>query len=98
MDSIWPAEPVRDILETIGSPSIETGIHVGAMNQQGMTIRGMYEGGPQERVLAARYRLWAKQTADSWPRTSRVLSGLAESYERRAQHQDARAEVRADTE
>jgi hypothetical protein len=97
-DSIWPAEPVRDILETIGSPSMETGLHMGAMNQQGMTIRGMYEGGQKEHDLAAGYRQWAKQTAGSWPRTSRVLRGLAESYERQAQHQDARAKVRADTE
>jgi len=97
-DTIRPAEPVRDILETIGSPSMETGLHVGVVNQQGMTIRGVYEGGQQEHALAAHYRQWAKQTAGDWPRTSRVLRGLAESYEREAQREDARAEVTADTE
>jgi excisionase family DNA binding protein len=96
-DGIWPAEPVRDILEAIGSPSIETGVHIGAMNQRGMTSRGVYEGGRQERELAARYRQWAKQTAGSWPRTTRVLRGLAETYERQAQHEDAQAEITADT-
>jgi excisionase family DNA binding protein len=97
-DGIWPAEPVRDILEAIGSPSIETGIHIGAMNQRGITSRGVYEGGQQEHELAARYRQWAKQTAGRWPRTTRVLRGLAETYERQAQHEDARAEITADTE
>ncbi len=97
-DTIWPAEPVRDILETIGSPSIETGIHVGAMSDRGITSRGVFEGGEQERVLAARYRQWARQTATSWPRTARVLRGLAETYERLAQHEDAQAEITADTE
>jgi excisionase family DNA binding protein len=98
-DSIWPAEPVRDILETIGSLSMETGVHIGAVNKDlGATTRGVYDGGQQERTLAARYRQWAKQTAGSWPRTSRVLRGLAESYERQAQHEDAQAEVTADTE
>lgn len=97
-DTIWPAEPVRDILEDIGSPSLETGVHIGAVNQRGVTTRGVYDGGQQERALAARYRQWAKQTAGSWPRTSRVLRGLAESYEREAQREDAQAEITADTE
>jgi excisionase family DNA binding protein len=97
-DNIWPAEPVRDLLETIGSPSIETGVHLGVINQRGVITRGVYEGGQQERALAARYRQWARQTAANWPRTSRVLRGLAESYERQAQHEDAQAEVIADTE
>jgi hypothetical protein len=58
----------------------------------------VYEGGQQERALGARYRQWAQQTAGDWPRTSRALRGLAESYEREAQREDARAEVTADTE
>jgi hypothetical protein len=97
-DTIWPAEPVRDILEDIGSSSLATGVHIGAVNQRGITTRGVYDGGEQERALAARYRNWAKQTAGSWPRTSRVLRGLAESYEREAQREDAQAEITADTE
>lgn len=96
-DGAWPAEPVRDIIETVGSKSIETGIHVGVANDRGVTTRGVYDGGQQERELAGRYRAWAKQTADDWPRTSRVLRGLAESYECDAQREDERARVRADT-
>jgi len=97
-DAIWPAEPVRNILEAIGSPSVETGVHVGAVNDRGVTSRGVFEGGEQERALAARYRHWSRQTAGSWPRTARVLRGLAETYERQAQHEDAQAEITADTE
>lgn len=96
-DEIWPSEPVRDIIETIGSTSIDTGIHVGVANDRGVTSRGVYDGGQQERELAGRYRIWAKATADNWPRTSRVLRGLAESFERDAQREDERAQVRADT-
>lgn len=96
-DTIWPAEPVRDILETIGSTSIETGVHVGAVSDRGVTSRGVFEGGQQERAFAARYRQWAKQTAGSWPRTARVLRGLAETYEQLAQHEDTQAEITADT-
>jgi excisionase family DNA binding protein len=97
-DDIWPAETVREIIETVGSRSIEAGIHLGVVNQRGVTSRGVFDGGQQERDLAARYRQWAKQTAGNWPRTSRVLRGLAEDYERQAQREDARAELSADTE
>lgn len=97
-DDVWPAEPIREIIETIGSRSLETGIHIGVINSRGVTSRGVYDGGQQERNLASRYRRWAKDTAGEWPRVSRVLRGLAEDYEREAQHADARAQLTADTE
>lgn len=97
-DGIWPAEPVREIVETIGSTSIESGIHVGVINSRGVTSRGVFDGGEQERELAIRYREWTTATAGTWPRTSRVLRQLAESYERDAHREDEWAELRADTE
>lgn len=96
-DGIWPAEPVRDIIETIGSTSIETGIYTGVVNDRGVTSRGLFDGGQQERNLAVRYRDLGKQTTGAWPRTSRILRGLAESFERDAQREDAEAEVASDT-
>lgn len=97
-DGNWPAEPVREIIEDIGSTSLETGIHTGVVNSRGVTTRGVYDGGRQERQLARRYRDWSKDTASKWPRTSRVLRSLADTYERDARHHDARAEITADTE
>jgi hypothetical protein len=97
-DGIWPAEPVRELLESIGSTHMETGVHTGVFNARGFTSRGIYDGGEQERVLAERFRRWASETAIKWPRTSRVLRGLAEAYERDARDHDAEAEVTADTE
>jgi hypothetical protein len=38
-DGIWPAEPVRSIIETIGSPSVEAGMHIGRLNDRGGTSR-----------------------------------------------------------
>ena len=98
IDGIWPAEPVRDLIETVGSTSLEAGIHVGVVNARGVTSRGIYDGGIQERQLAGRYRQWAKDAAAQWPRTARVLRRLAEDYERQAEWEDRRAQVTADTE
>lgn len=96
-DEIWPAEPVREIIETLGSTSLETGFYIGARNARGVTSRGLYDGGDQERDLARQFRGWATAAAGGWPRTSRLLRGIAESYERDAREEDAHAALRADS-
>jgi hypothetical protein len=97
-DGIWPVEPVREIIETIGSTGVEAGIHVGVRNRQGVTSRGIFDGGDQERVKARRYRDWATAIAPRSPRTSRVLRGIADSYDRDGRREDERARLAADTE
>jgi hypothetical protein len=97
-DGAWPAKAVRDIIESIGSPNIESGIHIGVRNDRGTTTRGVFDGGKQEWDLAAMYRAWAECTTTEWPRTSRILRGLAESYEHEARREDEEAARRADTE
>jgi hypothetical protein len=96
-DGIWPAEAVRDLVEGVGSQGIETGVHVGIYHGRGVTTRGLYDGGAQERALAAKYSDWAHRTAGKWRRTNRLLRDLAESYERDARREDDRANVSADT-
>jgi excisionase family DNA binding protein len=95
-DGTWPAEPVRELLEEIGSVSIESGVHVGVYNARGVTTRGVFDGGGLERDLAARYREWERATAGRWRRTNRVLRELAEGFERDARREDDRASVTGD--
>jgi hypothetical protein len=96
-DGIWPDEPVRNIIEPTANKNIESGLILGRMNSRGTTSRGIFDGGEQERALSAQYRDWSRATASTWPRTSRLLRLLADSYERQARHEDARAEIDADT-
>lgn len=98
VDGAWPAEPVREIVETVGNRRLETGMHIGLANARGVTSRGVYDGGEQERRLAADYRRYANLTANDWPRTSKMLRGIAEDYERDARREDAEAAHSADTE
>ncbi len=95
-DGVWPAEPVRDMIERIGSQELENGFLIGRLNSRGVTSRGVYDGGQQERDLAAQYRDWATITAGSWARTTRILRSIADGYERDARRQDAEAELDAD--
>jgi hypothetical protein len=97
-DGAWPAEPLRDLLEMIGSRELEHGMVLGKMNSLGATWRGMYEGGQKERNLAEQCREWSRMTRPQWPRTARILQELADSYNREARRQDTEAELDADRE
>lgn len=93
-DGMWPCEPVRDILDSIASQSAGQGFHIGTKNRRGVTMRGPFDGGDQERTLAEQYQHDAKQIAGRWPFTAQILRSLASSYNREGQHEDHEAEWR----
>ena len=92
----WPQDAVADVVEAVASASLETGLHIGRLNSRGVTTRGAYDGGSQERELAAQYRAWAATRATTHRRTARVLRDLAEEYGRDAKREDNEAAMRAD--
>lgn len=91
-DGIWPAREVRVVVESLQSSRIDTGLHIGLRNRRGVTTRGVFDGGDQERALEARYRSMAAIAAAEWPRTARILRGLADAYQAEAREHDAHAE------
>lgn len=95
-DGVWPAEAVREIIENVGNARIDTGLHIGKTNQRGVTSRGVFDGGAQERVLEQHHREMASKIATRWPRTARVLRGIADSYQHEARRNDAEAERMGD--
>lgn len=95
-DGVWPAEEVRDIVENLVNTRIDTGLHIGRTNQRGVTSRGVFDGGDQERALEQEYRDMAARISTRWPRTARVLRGIADSYRQEAGYHDAKAERLAD--
>ncbi len=95
-DGSWPHEAVRVVIENITSNEIERGLELGVFNSRGVTSRGPFEGGDQERQLAARYNHDAESLADQYPRTASVLRRLAQTYTRMATREDIDAELRED--
>lgn len=91
-DGAWPAEPVRDLVEELESKPLEAGLSTGKSNSRGITSRGPYDGGNQERGLAATFRQWSEQIGARWPRTARLVRGLAEEYKDEARMHDSEAE------
>jgi hypothetical protein len=95
-DGVWPAEPVREIIENIGNARLDTGLHIGEVNKRGVTSRGIFDGGDQERELEKKYREMAAKISTRWPRTARVLRGIADSYQQDARRHDSEAERMSD--
>jgi hypothetical protein len=91
-DNAWPARSVRDVIEEFASDQIERGIGISRFNMRGVSSRAMYEGGGQERTIAAQYRTWAEASI-SWPRTCAMLRRIAENWERTAEQADIHAEL-----
>jgi excisionase family DNA binding protein len=94
-DATWPAEEIRDLIEDLASTNLESGFAIGTLNSRGTTTRGVYDGGSQERALAANYRSWGEAVINRWPRTGRVLMQLADDYERQARREDLEAHAAA---
>ncbi|MEW2509058.1 hypothetical protein [Streptomyces sp. NPDC046870] len=92
-DNVQVPEAVRDLLEEINSSDIERGLRIGIFNKRGVTSRGLLDGGVQESELARSFREQAER-ARAWPRTRKLLKGLAESYEADARREDHEAERR----
>lgn len=96
-DGIWPAEPIRDLLEEVSSQHILDGLAIGEFNARGATVRGPADGGKQERGLSAQFDAWALQVSPRWPSTGRLLRELARTYEKWAAREDSMSEVWRDS-
>ena len=92
-DSVWPCEPVRDVMEDIQSEDMMSGAHTGVYNSRGAHWRA--EGGNQERELAEKYRKWSQVLQASHPFVaSKLLLDLAKTYDHEASREDTDADIR----
>jgi hypothetical protein len=90
-DEIWPPVAVRQLIETLSASDIERGIQLERFNMRGVHTRPVQGGGDPERELAAKYKHWASQTTQ-WPRTSAMLSRIADTWIGQAEWQDLESE------
>ena len=93
-DNIWPHEAVRNVIEDSQSTYIERALEIGVINGRGVAVRSAYEGGKQEKELAKKYLQDSQQLSLLWPRTSRILRNLSESYNKDAWREDIEVELR----
>ena len=91
-DGIWPCEPVRNLLDDIGSQEIENGFIIGKLNLRGVTTRGAFEGGSQEYKLEDYYRSEAEKIRSTWPFTAKLLLSLAREFQQEGKRFDLQAD------
>lgn len=89
----WLPSAALDLLDQPESGELRERFHLGVHNARGVTSRGPYDGGEQERKLAGRYRELAVRYGTSYPRVSTLLISIAEGYEQDARRQDERAAI-----
>ena len=89
LDEVWPHRFVRDLLE-ISPGKVARGIMTERVNMRGATVRGMFDGGDQERDLAAGLRHDA-EAVQRWPNTAAMLSEMADRWDIYAEQQDVDA-------
>lgn len=91
VDEIWPPVEVANVIERLKSDEVERGIMIERFNMRGVYSKAMFEGGRQERELAATNRRWADQHRKK-PRTLAMLKAIARRWEKDAQRADEDAE------
>jgi hypothetical protein len=93
-DGRWPSPAVSDLVEHLDDREFEDELYVAILNARGGTMRGAYDGGDQERLLAESFRNRTRDLVDRWPRTAAVLRRVSEDYERTAREYETEAERR----
>lgn len=91
-DGVWPALPVREVIESAQSQDLERGIEIGLANKFGAKYRQIENGGAKERELAAQYDAWSQATSLSWTRTSAVLARVAHHFRQMGRLEDLQSE------
>jgi hypothetical protein len=93
VDGGIPLIGIREVMEECESAKLEHGFFIGLHNLRGVVSKGLYEGGKQERELAAKYEKYAN-ICSRWPRTAKVFREVAEGYLQQAEREDERARGR----
>ena len=90
-DGVWPCEPVREVLEELGTAKILEGTYTGILNSRRAFYRA--EGGQAERALANRYRDWSHSLANQFPFVARILEEVAATYDHDAVREDTETSI-----
>lgn len=92
-DGYWPCLAARELLKTGRYPKLTEGLFRAKRDQRGATVRGEYEGGAQELVLAEEFEQSARALEAKWSATVALLEGLAVAYRREAEENNQEAKV-----
>lgn len=89
----WLPGLALDLLDRRDMAELRRHFEIGVRNARGVTTRGPYDGGTQERDLARTYRGLARRHGNSHPRVASMLEEIASDYDREGRDQDEQAQL-----
>jgi hypothetical protein len=91
-DEVWPCQAARILIDELG-PDFGDHLAMAKWNLRGMVTKELYEGGRQEREIAAGYRDAASKLRQDprWSAAAALLDKMVDRYEREAAEADATA-------
>nr|VFK32403.1 MAG: hypothetical protein BECKMB1821I_GA0114274_10334 [Candidatus Kentron sp. MB]VFK75895.1 MAG: hypothetical protein BECKMB1821H_GA0114242_10354 [Candidatus Kentron sp. MB] len=92
-DGAWSCAPVREVLDRAELEEMQNGFSMGTFNKRGVATYSLYEGGNQERDLAAWYRKQATRVQYSHTNVVRMLEGIVKYYEECGESRDEKANL-----
>lgn len=93
-DGTWPFAPARQVLDRPEMEEMRLGFAIGTGNKRGVTTRSPWDGGKQERDLAAHYRALAGKVQHSQPYVAAMLEDIAKTYDWHGSREDVDANLR----
>lgn len=87
-DKSYPPSPICAILQQADSDRMLNAFRIQIFNSRGVTVRGPFSGGAQERVLVREFSSYAEKLKIRYPRVSRIFTELAKGYELHAKQED----------
>ncbi|WP_156913418.1 hypothetical protein [Mesorhizobium sp. WSM3224] len=76
----WPRQCICEILDVPDNDRVRGTFQTGVFNKRGVTTRSPYDGGEQERELAAKFQRHAERWQIEFPLAAKALADIAESY------------------
>lgn len=86
-----PSKEFCRVIETLANDDVDRQLYLAISNSRGVTCRGCFEGGQQERNLANHYAKIARDLFPYSPRLKKVFDNLEKNYLADAQRMDEQA-------
>nr|WP_314671728.1 hypothetical protein [uncultured Porphyromonas sp.] len=88
----WPQRTIFQMIEDINTKEIKEGYSVGMLKKQGVTIRGVFDGGGIEHERAGYFGELASELMCDYPNVAEVFQRLQDDYGRQGNSHDDMAE------
>lgn len=87
-DDHWPLDEICEIIDRINSESMISNFETDIYNGRGAYVKSVYEGGNQERSIAAYFQSMGERISNKWPITASILFKLSDNYIENARRED----------